>query len=141
MFKLLGLKWKKEFEELASLKRIELAEKDAELGRLKKELEHQHKLDLEEAIALHKLEFQQKTKQMELDFNRNLQDQQLRKEQEILHHKERLNKEFYENLTQAMSKLHQEGNLTTQFVQDLAFKMFEKSPETKIKVLTNTEQK
>lgn len=137
MFKLLKLKWQKELEELKSIHRIQLAEKDAALDRTKKDLFQTHELDLKEAITLLKLESQQKTKQLELDFLRKIDELKAEQNKANTEFRDLLSKEYYDKLSAAMSKLHEEGNLTTKFTQDLALKMFEHAPETKVRVLTN----
>jgi hypothetical protein len=140
MFKLINLKWKKEFEELASLHRIMLAEKDAEIKRLERDLLHKHELDLKKAITLQQLNSEQELKQQELNYQRKLDEIEKTKTEEVLKLKEALVKESYDKLSVAMAKLHEEGNLTTKFTQELALKMFEHAPETKVRVLTKPQE-
>lgn len=42
--------------------------------------------------------------------------------------KERLNKKFYNDMTESLNKLHTEGNTTTQFMKDIALKMMDRHP-------------
>ncbi len=79
-----------------------------------------HDIKLKEAITLTQLSGQQQAKQAELNFERKLNEATAR-----------LNKEYYDNLTEAMSKLHEEGNLTTKFTQELALKMMGSMPSNK----------
>lgn len=87
----------------------------------------EHELKLKEAITLANLSSQQQAKQAELDFQRKLNQET-----------EKLNKNYYDKLTEAMTKLHEDGNITTKFTQELALKMMESIPSHKseTKVLT-----
>lgn len=88
-------------------------DKTREVTNLKKE----HDLKLKEAVTLAKLDSEQRIAQAKTDGDKKLNDTV-----------EKLTKEHYDRLSTAMTKLHEEGNITTKFTQDLALKMFEKNP-------------
>jgi hypothetical protein len=131
MFKLLGLKWKKEFESLKCLHDIEMAKKESALKIQAEELTKRHELALTEATTLLKLDYQQQIKQKEMDFQKTVNDLKASQLMEQANFKAKVQDENYERLKDAMTKLHEEGNVTTKFTQDLALKMFEKVPTAK----------
>lgn len=136
MFKLFQLKWKKELEELKSIHRIEMAEKDAALERLKKEHQSEFDIRINEATSLLKLQSEQKTKQLEIDYERKVTALRKEMSEDLLKVKEKVLQDGYEKLSVATQRLHEEGNITTKFVQDLAINMMNKAPSAKVKVLT-----
>lgn len=137
-FKILRLQVKKEIEELKALHRIELAEKEAALSRREIELKSGHEVKVREVVSLLKLESEQKIKQLELNNQRALDAVKNEAAEAQTRMKEGLLADHYAKLTTAMSKLHEEGNITTRFTQELALKMFESQPvhKTQTKVIT-----
>lgn len=131
-FKVLKLRVRREIEELKSIHRIEMQEKEADLRRLKQDLEKTHELKIRETVSLLKLDSEQKIKQLEINAQRDLQRVEQQAAKALLESKEELLKESYDKLSEAMSKLHAEGNVTTKFTQDLALKMFESMPTQKV---------
>lgn len=142
MFKLVGLKWKREFEQLKSLHDIEMQKKEAQLRFQERELTQRHELALTEATTLLKLDYQQQIKQKELDFQKALQEKSIEYQKVIndlkanqlmeqANFKQKVQDENYERLKNAMTKLHEEGNVTTKFTHDLAIKMLDKVPVAK----------
>lgn len=131
MFKLFNLKWKAEFEQLKLLHEIEIAKKDAALKLREQELIQKHNLELTEAITLLKLDLQQQMKQKEIDYQKDLNDLKIKMETEKVEYQKRLQEDNYERLKNAMTKLHEEGNVTTKFTQDIAIKMLERVPPAK----------
>jgi Skp family chaperone for outer membrane proteins len=134
-------KLRMELEELKHKSRLEIAEIRTEVDREKKQwakdknlelerMEKEHEIKLREVVSLTKLDSEQRIKKAELEF------------QEKFNQKcEELNKTHYDKLSQAMTKLHEEGNNTTKFTQDLALKMMEGMPTHKLqtKVITSGE--
>jgi len=49
-------------------------------------------------------------------------------EKELIAEKERLNKDFYERMTDSLSELHSKGNHTTAFLKEMTLKMLDKAP-------------
>lgn len=49
-------------------------------------------------------------------------------EKALIAEKERLNKDFYERMTNSLSELHSKGNHTTDFLKEMTLKMLEKAP-------------
>jgi hypothetical protein len=161
-FKTLRLRVKREIEELKALHRIELAEKEAahkramdekeatltrqlrdkerELQRLEGELRKDSEIKLREVTSLLKLESEQKMKQMELDHQRKVDSIKREASEELTREKQELLKTHYDKLTNAMTKLHEEGNVTTKFTHELALKMLDHAPAAKseTKVLTGS---
>lgn len=97
--------------------------------RLTAQLKEEHEIKLKEIISLTKLDSDQRIKKAELDAEAKLNSTIAE-----------LNKVHYEKLQQSMTKLHEEGNVTTRYIQELSLKMFESAPKhkTETKVLTGT---
>lgn len=121
-----------ELEEIRHKHKLEIQELRAQLDRerhnweedkqrLINDLQRDHDLKIKEAVTLTKLQSEQKIKQAELDYDRKLNEAT-----------KSLNEDYYQSLKSAMTKLHEEGNITTKFTQELALKMFDKSPATKV---------
>ena len=138
MFKLFRLKWKKELEELKSLHRIELAEANAALERIKKEHQSEFDIKINEAVSLLKLKSEQKTAQLEIDYERKIYAIREEAASELWKTKEKLVQDNFEKFKETTQKLHEEGNITTKFVQELAVNMMKNSPNPEVKVLTGT---
>lgn len=156
MFKLWKLRVQNEIEELKSAHRIEIAEKNAELARMEKDLKKEYEMKQREMVSLLKLESEQKTKQLELDYNRKVEKLQTECERKIaeadvqaskklLQATEEMTKKHYELLSTELAKLHTEGNTQTKFTQDLALNMLKAIPnpeaKTRVKVLTGQKSK
>jgi hypothetical protein len=137
-FKTLRLSVKREIEQLKALHRIELQEANAALEREKLKLAQEHELKITETVTLLKLESQQKIAQQKLDYDRKLDAIKVESDSILMQAKEQVIKEGYDKLSAAMSKLHEEGNVTTRFVQDLALSMTKNPITSKVKVLTGT---
>lgn len=131
MFKFMKLKLRHELEELKSIHRIEMTEKEAALIRLEKDLKKDNEIKLRETVSLLKLESEQKIKQMEIDKQRAIDKVKTDAALEINEAKADILKTHYEKLSAELAKLHSEGNITTKFTQDLALKMFESMPESR----------
>jgi len=99
-------------------------DKKLELERMEKE----HEIKLREVVSLTKLDSEQRIKKAELEYQTKFNEQCAA-----------LNKTHYDKLASAMSKLHEEGNNTTKFTQELALKMMEGMPTSKVqtKVITS----
>ncbi len=149
MFKLLRMRAAREIAEIQSMHKIQMLEKEAQLDRVnkdkvsalsiqEKELTKDHELKLKEVVTLLKLESEQKVKQIEIDHIRAIDLLRNQKESEVNKIREELLQDHYNKVSAAMTKLHEEGNVTTRFTQDLALKMFEAAPHQKhtTKVLT-----
>jgi hypothetical protein len=100
-------------------------------------LEENYARKVNEAISLLKLDSDQKVKQIELDYERALQDKDIKHREEIqrlltqaaqdrVDFQTKVAQEYYDKLNKALVELHSKGNATTQFVQDLAMKMLER---------------
>lgn len=128
MFKLLRLKWNKENAELRYIHQIEMKNKEAELERMRLDLASEHDRKTREVISLMKQDSEKKYLQLENSY-----------EEKFLKLKQALLDDNYQKMSQAMSKLHEEGNVTTRFTQDLALRMMDGMPKTKVenKVITS----
>jgi Fe2+ transport system protein B len=93
-----------------------------------KELEHKFKLKLEEIKSAHREEL----RKLEHDYNEKLAN-------EVAESKEELRKEYYAKIEAERSKLYQEGNHTTKFVQELALKMVNAQKLPNDKLIENNE--
>lgn len=131
MFKLIGLKWKREFEQLKALHEIEMAKQNSALAILSTELTKKHELSLLEATSLLKLDYQQQIKQKELDYERKINELKASQLAKEIVFQQKIQDENYVRLKDAMTKLHEEGNVTTKFTQDLALKMLGQMPVAK----------
>lgn len=140
MFKLFRLKLEKELAESKMIHEIAIKKKDAELILLEQKLRAEHELALKEAVTLLKLDSEQKISQIKLDYSKKTYASDRAKEQEFLKLKEDLLKENHDKFNQTISKIHEDGNVTTRFVQELAYKMMEKAPATKIETKLITKQ-
>jgi hypothetical protein len=149
MYSLIKLRAKREIMEIQSIHKIAMAELEAKLNRAnadkvsslaiqEKELKKSHELQIKEVVTLLKLESEQKIKQIELDHARMANALRAEKDNDVNKIKEELLKDQYDKLSAAMTKLHEEGNVTTRFTQDLAMKMLASAPHQKhtTKVLT-----
>lgn len=96
--------------------------------RLKKQLTEDSDLKLKEAVVAARLEADQRIASIKLEGDRR-----------VVSEIEKLNKDHYSKLSEAMTKLHEEGNVTTKFTQDLALKMMEGMPKARLetKVITS----
>lgn len=142
MFKLLGLKLKRELEEQRSLYDIEIKKRDSAIKLLEdesksrlslreKELVSKHDIALNEATSYLKLDYQQQLKQKELDHKREMDDLRAKTALDQAKWRQELQDENYTRLKDAMTKLHEEGNITTKFTHDLALKMLDRVPVAK----------
>lgn len=113
---------------------------DEDKSRLVDQLQKEHDLKLKEILTLTKLDSEQKIKQMQLDSVRSVDDLRNKNIQEMANLKESLLTDHYNKLSEAMGKLHQEGNHQTKFTQEIALKMLEGMPhsKTETKVLTGS---
>lgn len=111
---------------------------DEDKSRLVDQLQKEHDLKLKEILTLTKLDSEQKIKQMQLDATRSVDELRNQNIKEMSNLKESLLTDHYNKLSEAMGKLHQEGNHQTKFTQELALKMLEGMPKNSIetKVLT-----
>lgn len=142
MFKLIGLKWKQEFEQLKSLHDIEMKKAESQLRLLANEkaqefqlmeakLTQKHELALTEATQLMKLSYQQEMKQKDLDYQRQINELKAGHLVDQATFRQKLQDDNYERLKDAMGKLHEEGNVTTKFTHELALKMLDRVPVAK----------
>lgn len=142
MFKLLRLKLKNELEQLKALHDIEIQKKNSQIQILEnemkkklelreKELTQKNELALTEATTLLKLDYQQKLKQQEIDFQKQVNDLKVELEVSKAKFQKEIQDDNYTRLKDAMTKLHEEGNVTTKFTQDIALKMLDKMPASK----------
>jgi vacuolar-type H+-ATPase subunit E/Vma4 len=118
-----------EIKELTAQIELEKRHWTEDRERLIKKLKDEHDLKLKEAVTMVKLDGQQQAKQAQLDADRKLN-------LEV----QKLTEQHYESLKAAMTKLHEEGNVTTKFTQELALKMMQGMPANKseTKVLTGS---
>lgn len=97
-------------------------------ARLESQMKKDHELKLNEAIVLTRLSSEQKIKQIEIDNLRSIEELKSSTSRDVFETKKLLSEEYYQKLSEALNKLHTEGNLTTKFTQELALKMLEKAP-------------
>ncbi len=133
MFKIWKLRLKNELEQLKSLHQIELNKKDADMELRRRTLEKDHELKLKETVSLLKLDSDQRVKQLEIDNLRKVNELTAKFESERTSFKEKFLNENYEKMTNAMTKLHEEGDKNSKFTQELALKMLDQMPEHKSK--------
>lgn len=93
---------------------------------LENKLKAEHDIRLLEATTLSVLDSQQKQKQAEIDFKRQLNDQALKHSQEISKLREELNQSYYDKLQDALTKMSTDGNANSRFIQDVMLKMLER---------------
>lgn len=150
MFKLLKLKWQKELEEMSQLHRLQMKEKEADLVRvtkdkeqsialLEKKLTTESDMKLRESIALLEMNAEQKEQTMTAKHKEELESVKREAKNEFIKLKDNLLSENFEKMSQAMTKLHEEGNVTTRFTQDLALKMMEGMPKAKLETRVITD--
>lgn len=139
MFKLWHLKWKRELEEVRSLHDLAMKKKEAELEIQRKNLEAENERKVREVTSLLKLDSANKEAAMKHEYNKTILDLAKTYEEKLIHMKQQLLDENYEKLSNAMTKLHEEGNVTTKFTQDLALKMMEGMPKAKVETRVITD--
>lgn len=101
---------------------------DEDKNLLIKKLKQEHDLKLQETVTLLKLSAEQSSKQQELNYLRQIEEIKSKAQTEIVGVKTSLAEEYYNKLSDALNKLHTEGNNTTKFTQELALKMLDKAP-------------
>jgi len=113
-----------------------LVQKEADI---KAQLESAYKIKEQEAFSLVKLDSEQRIKQAELNSDRKIQELSAKHNEEtvnlkLVHTKElsdterKLSEEYYDKLKEALAKLHTEGNLTTDFLREMTFKLLDRAP-------------
>ncbi len=130
---------------------LSLATTKAELDRAKslfeedkKRIESHLKKDAEiqkqEIITLTKLESDQKQAQLKLDFEKKIIELTKNHNEELTALKIKLEADYYEKLKAALKTLHEEGNASTKFMQELALNMMKQGPvPTSLQIGMNTE--
>lgn len=91
--------------------------------------EKDHEIKHRETISLMRLEAEQKIKQAELDAQRVQSTLIAKHTTDVAEIESRLMKEHYEKLQTALEELHSKGNITTQFMKELALKLLDQSPK------------
>lgn len=131
------IKFNREKEEWKHDKAKMTREFDEDKRRYNKQLADDFAMKEREAISLLKLDSEQKAKQLELNYQRLIQEKEAANVLEITrlksdHANDKMEfqtktiQEHYEKLSKALNALHTEGNVNTKFVQELALKMLEK---------------
>jgi len=130
---------------------LKLATAKAELDRAKtlfeedkKRIESQLKKDAEiqkqEIVTLTKLDSDQKQAQLRLDFEKQTIEITKKHNEELTTLKIKLEADYYEKLKAALKTLHEEGNASTKFMQELALNMMKQGPvPTSLQIGMNTE--
>lgn len=127
-----------QLEEIKHKHNLEIQEMKAAVAREKKlweedknrlihKLTEESDLKLKEVTILAKLDYEQRLKQVEINAERKTNERIAD-----------LNKQHYDKLSDSMTKLHEEGNRTTKFTEELALRMMGSMPANKseMKVLT-----
>ena len=122
-------KHKLQMEEITAKFNREKSEWEKDRERFVSDLKKDSDLKLNEAVTMAKLDYEQRIKQAELTA-----------QEKINNHTKKLNDENYEKLSTSMTKLHEEGNQSTKFLQEIASKMMGSMPKhkTQTKILTGT---
>lgn len=130
-------------EELNHKHRLDIEAREAEFKRKEQVWKEDKNRDQEKMRQDHELKLKEATTLLRLSHEQELAQIRLDHEKRYNQRVSELNTEHYNKLSTAMTKLHEEGNVTTKFVQDIALKMFENSPTVKntTKVLTGTVEK
>lgn len=102
-------------------------ENEEQVNRLKQ----QSDLSLQEAVTLTKLDSQQKVIQLTVDNDRATSALLTKHATELAQVKTDLAEEYYNKLTKAFTDIQMNGDKNTQFVQDLAMKIFDRVPANK----------
>lgn len=132
MLKLLKLKIRAELEEIRAAHRIAIKEKEAEIALVKKNADQELEIKTREVTSLLKLKHEQEIAQMKLDYDRKLQDQKKKMQEDSLALRETLLKENHDKLGEALNNLHEKGNVTTKFMQEMAVGMLKQIPAAKV---------
>ena len=102
------------------------------LDRERTNLKETHKLKLEEAKTLAELHKSQEIAAIKLEAEAKILNMQEDFNKKLTAHESRLNKEHFDRLSEALSKLHSEGNAHTQYVKDVFFKVLENMPKNNL---------
>lgn len=102
-------------------------ENEEQVNRLKQQSE----LSLQEAVTLTKLDSQQKVIQLQVDNDRATSVLMTSHATELAKVRTDLAEEYYNKLTQAFTDIQMKGDKNSQFVQDLALKIFDRAPANK----------
>jgi hypothetical protein len=75
-----------------------------------------------------KLDAEQKIKQLELDKSRELTEEKIKHIEEVSAVKTDANTNYYNKMTDAFTEIQLKGDKNTQFVQEMAMKIFDRVP-------------
>ena len=90
--------------------------------------------------GLAQLESDQKQAQLKLDFEKKIIELTKNHNEELTALKIKLEADYYEKLKAALKTLHEEGNASTKFMQELALNMMKQGPvPTSLQIGMNTE--
>lgn len=118
-------KLRMELKEIMHQHSLEIKTKEAEF-----EIKERHwREDKAREITKIREEHQLSLDKLSLNSQATNQANSLRYQEEYNKKVESLNKEHYDKLSAAMSKLHEEGNVATKFQHDLAVEMFKSMPK------------
>ncbi len=116
--------WKEDKEKL-------IKEHNKELVDFRDKVKQDSDLKLLEVTTMTKLDAEQKTKQAELDAQRQISELKVKHIEELSGAKSSLNKEYYDKMTDAYQDMQANGDKNSKFVQELALKIFERAPAHK----------
>jgi len=105
--------------------------------RTEKKLQEDHDRKVLEVTSLLKLDHAQQVKQLEIDYKRKLQDQEIAHKEEMMTVKSNADAEkikiqtdlaqkYYDQMHASLSEFHTEGNTTTKFMHEMALKMIDR---------------
>lgn len=126
-FSLAKEKWEIEKAEL-------IRKSDNAAKEVKDTLEREHKISLQEAVSLTKLESQQKVKQAELDRDREINALKMTQVEELSKVRTQAAEDTFKKLSAFIEEVTMKGDKNTNFVQELALKMFNGAPQPRSSV-------
>jgi methyl coenzyme M reductase subunit D len=102
----------------------------ADKAKFEDSLRREFDLKEKEVIGLLKLDSEQRSRQAELDRDRQIQELKMKHTEEISKLRSDLASEFYQKMQTELSKLNSEGNVNTRFVQEMSLKLLDKASAT-----------
>lgn len=117
----------------AERKELQVAS-DKALKELKDTLEREHKITLQEAVSLTKLESQQKIKQAELDRDREVNKIRMEQAEALAKVRADSAEETYKKLSNFIEEVATKGDKNTKFVQEMALIMMKGAPQPTVGV-------
>lgn len=121
--------------------RQDLEDQKSKLVVEKSQLIEKHKKEIAELNESNKIKRENDAITLKLEYDKRLSDEINKLKSELVAEREKLNKETYERLSNSLTKLHEEGNNTTKFLQSMVGDVMKyKNAEVQVKTITQNKK-